>query len=133
MIFISGYIGDFTNGYVGDVMSLRAFVTMCDGGYPQGYWMKTDRMIQEIYDCCFEYDLVFNPLIEEMTKEELWEIFFEYDSWHHMGKRYRKTDFYSLNPNRVKKFCWKQTEKNPKRFKEKAFSRYMNAKKAMNK
>ena len=83
-------------GYVGSSMSVRAKEAYEDGEMPKSKWTK-GTMLYAIEEWCYDNDRIYDPNIEKMKKEEIFDRFFHYSSWHHTGKYANPTDFYSLN------------------------------------
>lgn len=76
-------------GYLGSSMSVRAAEAYEQGEMPISRWTKT-AIIQAVKDYCFDFDLAYDPDIENNTKAELVKEFLEYKSWHHSSRTARK-------------------------------------------
>ena len=88
-------------GYIGKRMSERAMESYSNGHMPLSKWTKRNILnaIREYLDdnscdCNKRY-------FSNFTKDELFNEFIEYKSWHHTGKFYSETDFYGLNKNKM--------------------------------
>ena len=57
-------------GYLGSSMSVRAAEAYEQGEMPISRWTKT-AIIQAVKDYCFDFDLAYDPDIENNTKAEL--------------------------------------------------------------
>lgn len=86
------------NGYVGSSMSVRALEAYESGEKPKSKWTKA-AMLAEMRGYCEDYDIRY--VEPKMTKDELFDRFFEWTSWHHTGKFANPTDFYGLNEEAV--------------------------------
>lgn len=67
---------------------------------PISRWTKT-AIIQAVKDYCFDFDLAYDPDIENNTKAELVKEFLEYKSWHHSSRTAREVEFFGLNEDAV--------------------------------
>ena len=83
-------------GYLGSSMSVRAAEAYEQGEMPISRWTKT-AIIQAVKDYCFDFDLAYDPDIENNTKAELVKEFLEYKSWHHSSRTAREVEFFGLN------------------------------------
>lgn len=86
-------------GYNGFSMSNNAVAAYEDGEKPLSKWTKAD-----IFDTikCTEVELKCS--IEKLRKlpvKVLKEVCLRYSSWHHTSNHYNKTEFYSLDINRI--------------------------------
>ena len=72
-------------GYLGSSMSVRAAEAYEQSEMPISRWTKT-AIIQAVKDYCFDFDLAYDPDIENNTKAELVKEFLEYKSWHHSSR-----------------------------------------------
>ena len=85
-----------SSGYVGWSMSRRAAAAYEDGEMPKSKWTKK-AMVAAIKDVCDDLDLVYDPAIEKMKKDELFHTFLYNSSWHHTSKFFNETDFYAID------------------------------------
>lgn len=86
-------------GYNGWSMSNNAVAAYEDGEKPLSKWTKTD-----ILDAIEEQEVKLKCSIEKLKKlpiKVLKEICLTYSSWHHTSNHYNKTDFYSLDVDRI--------------------------------
>ena len=86
-------------GYNGFSMSNNAVAAYEDGEKPLSKWTKTD-----IFDAINEQEVELKCSIEKLKKlpvKVLKEICLTYSSWHHTSNHYNKTDFYSLDVDRI--------------------------------
>lgn len=86
-------------GYSGWSMSNNAVAAYEDGEKPLSKWTKAD-----IFDAIEEQGVELKCSIDKLRKlpvKVLKEICLRYSSWHHTSNHYNKTDFYSLNINRI--------------------------------
>ena len=86
-------------GYNGWSMSNNAVAAYEDGEKPLSKWTKTD-----IFDAINEQEVELKCSIEKLKKlpvKILKEICLIYSSWHHTSNHYNKTDFYSLDVERI--------------------------------
>ena len=86
-------------GYNGWSMSNNAVAAYEDGEKPLSKWTKTD-----IFDAINEQEVELKCSIEKLKKlpvKVLKEICLIYSSWHHTSNHYNKTDFYSLDVDRI--------------------------------
>ena len=91
---------DMNSGYSGWSMSKNAVAAYEDGEMPKSKWTKK-AIVQAIVSYCDEFDLAYDPQIEKLKKDELFDRFIEYASWHHTSKYCNATDFYGLNEEAV--------------------------------
>lgn len=77
-------------------MSVRAAEAYEQGEMPISRWTKT-AIIQAVKGYCFDFDLAYDPDIENNTKAELVKEFLEYKSWHHSSRTAREVEFFGLN------------------------------------
>ena len=92
-------------GYYGFSMSNNAVDAYESGEKPLSKWTKTD-IIAAIEDAISEEELTLLCCIEKLKKAPvtvLKDLCLEYSSWHHTSKYYNKTDFYSLNIDRLER------------------------------
>lgn len=87
-------------GYLGSSMSVRAAEAYEQSELPISRWTKT-AIIQAVKDYCFDFDLAYDPDIENNTKAELVKEFLEYKSWHHSSRTAREIEFFGLNEDAV--------------------------------
>lgn len=86
-------------GYNGFSMSNNAVAAYEDGEKPLSKWTKTD-----IFDAINEQEVELKCSIEKLKKlpvKVLKEVCLTYSSWHHTSNHYNKTDFYSLDVDRI--------------------------------
>lgn len=86
-------------GYNGWSMSNNAVEAYSNGEKPLSKWTKAD-----IFDTIEEQEVKLKCSIEELKKlpvKVLKEICLTYSSWHHTSNHYNKTDFYSLDVDRI--------------------------------
>jgi len=86
-------------GYNGFSMSNNAVAAYEDGEKPLSKWTKAD-----IFDTIEEQEVELKCSIEKLKKlpvKVLKEICLTYSSWHHTSNHYNKTDFYSLDVDRI--------------------------------
>lgn len=91
------------NGYVGYSMSVRAREAYQSGEMPKSKWKK-ENIIEEIKRISEEEEIVLNFNIENLNKinaEYLKEIFLTFSSWHHTSSKLNKTDFYSIDVDKL--------------------------------
>ena len=87
-------------GYDGQSMSTRARAAYAGGEMPKSRWTKV-AMLEAIKDYCEEFGIVYDPTRVRYTKGELFDMFFEWKSWHHTGKYANVTDFYGIDEEAV--------------------------------
>lgn len=86
-------------GYNGFSMSNNAVEAYSNGEKPLSKWTKAD-----IFDTIEEQEVELKCSIEKLKKlpvKVLKEVCLIYSSWHHTSNHYNKTDFYSLDVNRI--------------------------------
>ena len=88
------------SGYVGSSMSVGAMIAYDDDEKPKSKWTKKAMLdsIERYYDC---FGIDYDSGVASLKKDELFERFFEWKSWHHTGKFAQETDFYGLNEDAV--------------------------------
>ena len=85
-------------GYIGQSMSSRAREAYEDGEMPKSKWTKK-FMLEALYDLLAstypddEAEQMFVS-IQKMSKNDIFDKFFEFSSWHHTGKYAQETLFY---------------------------------------
>ncbi|MCF0121676.1 MAG: hypothetical protein HUJ74_00330 [Lachnospiraceae bacterium] len=84
-----------------------------DNILPKSRWSKK-LMISVIYDFIDEQDLKPKIDFEKIKKDDLFNEFFEWDSWHHVGKFANEVDFYKLDEDAILENCEKLTEEEKK-------------------
>lgn len=87
-------------GYVGCSMSVNARLAYRSGEMPKSKWTKP-AMLDAIEDYCGMFGIGYDGSASKMRKEELFDRFFEWKSWHHTGKYGNQTDFYGLDEDAV--------------------------------
>ena len=86
-------------GYCGWSMSNNAVDAYDNGEMPLSKWNK-EAIINRIEEWIDEEDIKLQCSLDEIKKLSLGvlkEYFLEYSSWHHTGKYYQETKFYSLD------------------------------------
>lgn len=86
-------------GYNGFSMSNNAVAAYEDGEKPLSKWTKAD-----IFDAINKQEVELKCSIEKLKKlpvKVLKEVCLTYSSWHHTSNHYNKTDFYSLDVDRI--------------------------------
>lgn len=86
-------------GYNGFSMSNNAVAAYEGGEKPLSKWTKAD-----ILDAIEEQEVKLKYSIEKLKKlpvKILKEMCLKYSSWHHTSNHYNKTDFYSLDVDRI--------------------------------
>ena len=86
-------------GYNGWSMSNNAVAAYEDGEKPLSKWTKAD-----IFDAINEQEVELKCSIEKLKKlpaKVLKEVCLTYSSWHHTSNHYNKTDFYSLDVDKI--------------------------------
>lgn len=81
-------------------MSERAVRAYCEGEMPKSKWTKA-AMLSAIEDYCAGSGIPYDGSAADYRKKDLFDIFFEWKSWHHTGKYANVTDFYGLNEEAV--------------------------------
>lgn len=90
-------------GYHGYSMSNNAIDAYDNGEMPMSKWSK-EAIIEGIEEWIDEEDIELKCSLEEIKKLPLGflrKYFLEYSSWHHTGKYYQETLFYSLDKNYI--------------------------------
>ena len=78
-----GYYNNYGNkGYDGYSMSIRARLAYEDGEMPKSKWTKK-AMLETIKEYCEDYDVPYNEKVEKWKKDQIFDRYFEYKSWHH--------------------------------------------------
>lgn len=88
-------------GYNGWSMSNNAVEAYSNGEKPLSKWTKAD-----IFDTIEEQKIKLKCSIDKLRKlpvKILKDICLTYSSWHHTSNHYNKTDFYSLDADRIEK------------------------------
>lgn len=86
-------------GYNGWSMSNNAVAAYEDGEKPLSKWTKAD-----IFDTIKDTGIELKCSIEKLRKlpvKVLKEVCLKYSSWHHTSNHYNRTEFYSLDINRI--------------------------------
>lgn len=86
-------------GYNGWSMSNNAVEAYSNGEKPLSKWTKAD-----IFDTIEEQKIKLKCSIDKLRKlpvKILKDICLTYSSWHHTSNHYNKTDFYSLDADRI--------------------------------
>lgn len=94
------------SGYCGSSMSLRAMEAYQNGEMPKSKWTKYN-MINAIAMVLDDYDMLTEEnmdLFSKFKKNELFNEFFCWSSWHHTSKFANETDFYDVNEDSVLRF-----------------------------
>lgn len=92
-------------GYNGFSMSNNAIAAYESGEKPLSKWTKSD-IIEAIDDAIKEEELILNCSMEKLKKTPvkiLKDLCLSYSSWHHTSNHYNKTDFYSLDIDRIER------------------------------
>ena len=87
-------------GYIGCSMSVNAALAYASGEKPKSRWTKA-AMLDAIADYCDLFGLPYDGRAAGLTKNALFDRFFEWKSWHHTGKYANETDFYGLDEDAV--------------------------------
>ena len=93
-------------GYIGGSMSYRANKAYEDGEMPKSKWTK-QAILGSIYEELDpegnENEQVMNLLEkgQQLSKEDLQDVFLKYASWHHTGTFYTPTDFYKIDYEKI--------------------------------
>lgn len=94
------------SGYFGSSMSVRAMEAYEAGEKPKSKWTKK-VMLAAIKETLWYYDKDTEKnmaLFSKFKKDELFDEFFEWSSWHHTGKFANETDFYDVDEEKVVDF-----------------------------
>ena len=106
-------------GYIGFKMSIRAQEAYDDGEKPLSKWNKSD-ILKEIAKEGYDINI-----LEKLTASEIKTLLLYKSSWHHTSSRYNKTDFYSINFEKIENLdienIIKNREKKEKKEKEKIY------------
>ena len=94
------------SGYVGWSMSKRAADAYEGGERPKSKWTKA-AMLSAIREFCESTEGTSEPVrydqkIERLRKDDIFDRFFHYSSWHHTSKYFNATDFYALDEEEVR-------------------------------
>lgn len=100
---------DVNSGYVGWSMSRRAAEAYESGEMPKSKWTKK-AIIGAVRAACDELDLMYDPHIERLRKDELFGQFLYASSWHHTSKFFNATDFYAVDEDAVAEVFRPMTE-----------------------
>lgn len=95
---------NMNSGYSGWAMSNRAREAYENGEMPKSKWTKAAILggIAEVIDGEYtELPEGFVEFLGAMTKQELFDEFVEWTSWHHTSKFANATDFYEINEYNV--------------------------------
>lgn len=102
------------SGYIGWSMSVRAAAAYDDGEMPKSKWTKS-LMLAAIARCIDDNDIDICEdaanYLWKMTKPELFDRFFYQSSWHHTGKYFNVTDFYSVDEHEVRRYASHPTKR----------------------
>lgn len=100
-------------GYIGTKWSEGAQSAYDDGEMPKSRWTKK-AMLARIAVVLYENNLEhLFPMIKKMKKDEIFNEFFTWSSWHHTGKFARETDFYELDEGKfIEKLLAKREDQN---------------------
>ena len=94
------------SGYVGCSMSKRAQEAYEQGEMPKSKWTKA-AMLDAIAGVLWFDDVLTDDNIaafKKLKKDELFDKFFEWSSWHHTGKYANVTDFYDVDETAILDF-----------------------------
>lgn len=85
-------------GYVGCSISKRAIEAYDNGEMPKSKWTKK-AILSGIAEVLWYNDIEAEKisLFEKMKKDDLFNMFVSWSSWHHTGKFANKTDFYEVS------------------------------------
>lgn len=89
---------DMNSGYNGYSMSKRAASAYECGEMPKSKWTKS-AIIERVREFCDAEDLEYDANIEKTTRDDLFEKFVSWSSWHHTSRMINQTDFYALDEN----------------------------------
>ena len=95
-------------GYNGWSMSNNAVVAYEDGEKPLSKWTKAN-----IFNTIKDTEIELKCSIEKLRRlpiKVLKEVCLRYSSWHHTSNHYNKTEFYSLDINRIENLTDKKIE-----------------------
>ena len=87
------------SGYSGWSMSNNAVDAYSNGEKPLSKWSKAD-----VFEAIEEQEIELKCSIEKLMQlpvKVLKEVCLTYSSWHHTSNHYNKTDFYSLDTERI--------------------------------
>ena len=87
-------------GYVGCSMSVNAAAAYESGEMPRSKWTKS-AMLGAIANYCDGFGIPYDGSASRYSKSALFDMFFEWKSWHHTGKYANETDFYGLDEEAV--------------------------------
>lgn len=88
-------------GYKNFSMSWNAIDCYDQDIKPLSKWLKQeviDKINNEINEKRYNIDI---KLISKLNKNNLFNLFLSFDSWHHTGKMYKKTNFYAFNDSKL--------------------------------
>ena len=90
------------NGYVGCSMSVRAIEAYDNGEMPKSKWTKK-AILSGIMEILRLYDISEEKIsmFAKLKKDELFNMFVSWSSWHHTGKYANKTDFYEVDEESI--------------------------------
>jgi len=96
---------DANKGYVGRSMSVRVAEAYDNDEMPRSKWTK-QAMLARMAGYCEDCGLDCKAdVLEGMARDELFHRFFYRSSWHHTGKLFNQTDFYSLDEETFEEWC----------------------------
>lgn len=85
------------SGYVGYSMSVRAKEAYENNEKPKSQWSK-----DELVDAVLSFNSnVDEKMVKKLSVDYLRQNFLEMTSWHHTGKFFNRTDFYSINEDAI--------------------------------
>ena len=87
-------------GYVGCSMSVNATLAYLSGEKPKSKWTKK-TMLAAIEEYCNALGVPYDGRAARLTKDVLFDKYFEWKSWHHTGKYANETDFYGLDESAI--------------------------------
>ena len=96
-------------GYYGYSMSNNAVDAYENGEKPLSKWRKSD-----ILEAIEESEIELKCSMEKLRKlpvKVLKEVCLSYSSWHHTSNHYNKTDFYSLNEDKIENLTDEKIDK----------------------
>lgn len=87
---------DKNSGYNGYSMSKRAAAAYNGGEKPKSKWTKK-AMLEVIDECLKEKGLKLTIDLKSLKKDEIFDKYFAYSSYHHTSKMCNVTNFYKLD------------------------------------
>lgn len=90
-------------GYIGQAMSVNAYEAHENDELPISHWTKK-KMLAVIKNLGID-----TKLLKKLTKNQLQDVALTQSSWHHTGKFYNQTEFYSINEKLLKELTNEET------------------------